>query len=125
MMPADMTGGTSPPPRRPQVEIQGSQGVQVGDHATQRNVFIGQYIENQIVIHAPPGSVPSPVRVGDVPPRPPAFRAREALLAALGKHGPDVPVVRVVTGMWGVGKTQVAAAYARQRMWEGWRLVAW
>ena len=124
-MPADMTGSTGPAPRDPRVEIRGSQGVQVGDHATQRNVFIGQYIEKQVVIHTPPGSVASPVRVGDVPPRPPAFQARESLLAALGKHGPGVPVVRAVTGMWGVGKTQVAAAYARLRMEEGWRLVAW
>jgi tetratricopeptide (TPR) repeat protein len=124
-MPADMPGSTGPAPRDPRVQVRESQGVQVGDHATQRNFFIGQYIGKQIVVHAPSGAVAWPVRVGDVPPRPPAFQVRESLLAALSAHGPGVAVVRVLTGMWGVGKTQVAAAYARLRMAEGWRLVAW
>ncbi len=120
-----MTGGSGPGRHDIPVEVRDSRGVQVGDHNIQYNIFIGQYVQQQVVSNAQPASVVWPIWVGDVPQGPPAFQCREMLMAALRKQGPGVPVVRVVTGMRGVGKTQVAAAYARSRMAEGWRLVAW
>ena len=114
------TGAGDPPIR---VEVSGGQGVQAGDHGSQVNQYIQTYIEKQVI--QPPPPLAGPVVAGEVPQRPPAFQPRADLLAALRSTGPGVSVVRSVTGMRGVGKTQVAAAYARSRIDEGWRLVAW
>jgi tetratricopeptide (TPR) repeat protein len=63
------------------------------------------------------------VVVGDIPAPPPGLQPRPALLAQLNRASQEPPVV--LTGIWGAGKTLLAATYARARLADSWRLIAW
>jgi tetratricopeptide (TPR) repeat protein len=101
-------------------ELQGAQGAQVGQHNKTYNVWYSGALGPAVS-----GIAVGPVVAGEIPQEPPAFQPREDLLADLRAAGPRVSVVYAVTGMRGVGKTQLAAAFARECAAAGWRLVAW
>jgi hypothetical protein len=73
----------------------------------------------------PPEAADNQVVVGDIPMEPLGFRSRDGLLAELDRASAHVSVIHAVTGLHGLGTTQLAAAYARAKLAAGWRLVAW
>jgi hypothetical protein len=67
------------------------------------------------------------VVVGEIPQEPPAFQNRPDVLEAIatGPKAAQMGVVFTLTGLRGVGKSQLAAAYARRCIDEDWAVVAW
>jgi len=117
------------------VAVSDGGAVAVGETATQSadGDFVGR---DQFNVHVSIGSLepqpapaqaPGQVVVGELPGKPPAFVARdgETRLAEVFKDGGGVAAVSALTGQRGAGKTQVAAAYARQAVIDGVGLVAW
>ena len=80
-------------------------------------------MEPRAVVPAARTATNALVVVGDVPALMPAFQPRAALLAQVNRASQRPSVV--LTGTSGVGKTQLVAAYARARLAENWRLIAW
>ncbi|MFJ9562913.1 FxSxx-COOH system tetratricopeptide repeat protein [Streptomyces fuscichromogenes] len=76
---------------------------------------------------APPLRREQTVVVGPLPREPNGFQERTELLEAvchvMDRH--RVAAVCALSGGRGVGKTQLAGAYARSRLAAGWRVVAW
>ncbi|MET7396444.1 tetratricopeptide repeat protein [Dactylosporangium sp. NPDC005572] len=88
---------------RPVMDARQAQGVQVGDGNVQHNYFAGR------------AAVAWPHRVGVVPAPADGYQARDVF----GEPDPRRPAAAyVLTGLGGVGKTQLAAAYAH-RAWTG------
>ena len=70
----------------------------------------------------PSEAVSHQVVVGDIPQESPGFGFRTGLL---DRTEARVLVIHPTTGLPGLGTTQTAAAYARAKLADDWRLVAW
>jgi hypothetical protein len=81
-----------------------------------------QQQEDDATVVLPPvtsGTAHDQVVVGNIPQRSPGFQPRPYLLGQVNRAGRGELVVQVVTGRRGVGKTQLAAEYARAKLAPG------
>ncbi|HEU5159166.1 MAG TPA: tetratricopeptide repeat protein [Streptosporangiaceae bacterium] len=130
--PADQTASGARPPTRanaihtPRNEIGGAAKIDGG-------AFQFGNVEGDIHFHPArmtpdtpaSGKEPEfPIRVGEIPRRPPAFQPRTELYSRI-TDADRIAIVQALTGARGVGKTQLAAEYARACMADCWPLVAW
>jgi tetratricopeptide (TPR) repeat protein len=83
--------------------------------------------ESTTAPHAAPAHRPGQLIVGDVPAEAAALQPRAALVDRLAARRRDgaAGVVTAITGLRGVGKTQLAAAYARAAVTDAWPVVVW
>jgi len=89
-------------------------------------------VDPRVIHQAAAGSTEPPVPampsdqvvVGEIPGHRTGFQPRPVLLTRLSRRREGPPAI-VLTATWGVGKTQLAAEYARARLAGGWRLIAW
>ncbi|MGH3380671.1 MAG: tetratricopeptide repeat protein [Actinoallomurus sp.] len=88
------------------IDLRWAQGVQFGTNLTQHNTFVSYLSATDITW---------PVRVGAIPQLADGFQPRDELgeLRSVGIGGAQPTRVQVLSGMGGVGKSQIAAAYAR------------
>ncbi|MEX5635044.1 effector-associated domain EAD1-containing protein [Parafrankia sp. FMc2] len=65
-----------------------------------------------------------PLVLGRIPQCPPCFQYRTDVYSQLSADE-NCGTVQVLTGMRGIGKTQIAAAYARSRIDDQWSTIVW
>lgn len=82
------------------VDARGARGVQAGEHATQINVYVNEEAE-----------VAWPARVGVVPAPADCYQDRRRESVELAA---STAATRVLSGLGGVGKSQLAAAHVRR-----------
>lgn len=88
---------------------------------------LGRLVERSLRELAERTSPAGPAKVvfGEIPHAVPSFQERPELQDQLINSPPSRGVIFALTGSRGAGKSQLAAAVARKRLAEGWRLVAW
>ncbi|MFF1920975.1 tetratricopeptide repeat protein [Streptomyces sp. NPDC058221] len=108
----------------------GRGGTAIGGNASHSAFGQGSQVfdNRQIHIHLTPREVMWPLEIGPVPSLASAFQPRTALceqVDAARARGSSAMTTQVLSGGGGVGKSQLAAAYATEALHDGTDLVLW